>query len=166
MDPDTQRTLLNIALTVATAILLYLVKRWFPNLDISSGSNKRPSTGKIDPVQVQTEPADSSSTTTSTKISEYHQDLEELNLKDRKLRLLLTEIAVQQIDELSNHLQETRELANKAVQDLEKARASIQHHRKRTKMLLKLAKLYQRTCKEYKQLLERVLPEDENDNDD
>lgn len=165
MDPDTQRTLLNIALTVATAILLYLVKRWFPNLDISSESNKRPSTGKIDPVQVQTEPADSSSTTTSTKISEYHQDLEELNLKDRKLRLLLTEIAVQQIDELSNHLQETRELANKAVQDLEKARASIQHHRKRTKMLLKLAKLYQRTCKEYKQLLERVLPE-ENDNDD
>lgn len=165
MDPDTQRTLLNIALTVATAILLYLVKRWFPNLDISSESNKRPSTGKIDPVQVQTEPADSSSTTTSTKISEYHQDLEELNLKDRKLRLLLTEIAVQQIDELSNHLQETRELANKAVQDLEKARASIQHHRKRTKMLLKLARLYQRTCKEYKQLLERVLPE-ENDNDD
>lgn len=163
MDPDTQRTLLNIALTVATAILLYLVKRWFPNLDISSESNKRPSTGKIDPVQVQT---DSSSTTTSTKISEYHQDLEELNLKDRKLRLLLTEIAVQQIDELSIHLQETRELANKAVQDLEKARASIQHHRKRTKMLLKLAKLYQRTCKEYKQLLEKFLPEDEDDNDD
>lgn len=149
MDLETQRLFAELVLTIMTLIGLYVIRRVFPSLDNSEIRKK------VIPPAVEKETGKNESTTTNTEnlATKYNTEFQELDLRERKLKLSLTEVAIDQIEDLTNHLQKTRDLANKLVVDLEISNSKLKRQRQRTKKVIKIAKIYRKSCREYKNLL-------------